>query len=68
MKTQFEDDAAMVRMPNGCMLRRSGRIRMPREMVWAIPAIVVAELGLELHDSASSYDSEVVVWPKRSNT
>ncbi len=53
----------MVRMPNGCMLKQGGRIRMSHEMVWEIPAIVVAELGLELDDSAASHDSEVVAWP-----
>lgn len=50
-------------LPNGCILRPGGRVRLHRDQVFEIPDEVGESLGLELDPKAWSYDTEVIVWP-----
>jgi hypothetical protein len=49
-------------MPNGGLLRRGARVRVPADLPWKIDNDTVRALGLKLDNSHSS-GSEVIRWP-----
>lgn len=50
-------------LPNGCLLRPGGRIRLSTTQAFLIPNHVVDRLGLVLDADAASPGSEVIYWP-----
>lgn len=54
-------------LPNGCTLRRGGRIRIPLRQLHEINQDDAARLGLRLGDDFSPA-SEVIEWPAATPT
>lgn len=53
-------------LPNGSVLRRGGRVRVPKDLPWQIPQEDVRRMGLRLEEGSQSPGSEVLVWPESS--
>jgi hypothetical protein len=65
MPTAQQIDADNYQLPNGGVLRRGGRVRVPAELIWLLPQEDVCRLGISLDEREYSSGSEVLVWDGR---
>lgn len=47
-------------LPNGCLLEKGGRVRIPAGDLWKIPEEDIISYGIMVDDAAASSGSEVV--------